>query len=84
MHYNGKGTKMYSESKLSFFSIGVMEYNYTISSSLFYSCYVSLSAGSWLLHYELLHVHLLGSVLRLPRRLPGEGLRSICLWLRDP
>lgn len=43
-----------------------------------------LSAGPRLLHHELLHVHLLGSVLRLPGRLSGQGFCSICLRLRNP
>lgn len=44
----------------------------------------SLSAGPRLLHHELLHVHLLGSVLRLPGRLSGQGFCSVCLRLRNP
>ena len=43
-----------------------------------------LSAGSRLLHHELLHVHLLGSVLRLPGRVSGEGVRAVRLRLWDP
>lgn len=42
-----------------------------------------LPAGSWLLHHELLHVHLLGSVLRLPGSLPGQGVCSVRLRFRD-
>ncbi|TMS02106.1 H(+)/Cl(-) exchange transporter 3 [Larimichthys crocea] len=33
--------------------------------------------GPRLVHHELLHVHLLGSVVRLPRRLSGQGVRPI-------
>lgn len=43
-----------------------------------------LSAGPGLIHHELLHVHLLGSVLRLPGRVSGEGVCSVRLRLRDP
>lgn len=69
----------YNESTLS------LIYNYILSSSLFYLFFFPsrLPAGAWLLHYELLYVHLLGSVLRLPGRLPGQGVCSVRLWLRD-
>ena len=43
-----------------------------------------LSAGAGLIHHELLHVHLLGSVLRLPGRLSGQGVCSLRLRLGDP
>lgn len=51
---------------------------------LFIFLYLHASAGSWLVHHELLHVHLLGSVLRLPGCLPGQGVRTLCLWIWDP
>lgn len=44
----------------------------------------ALSAGPRLVHHELLHVHLLGSVLRLPGCLSGQGVRSLRLRLGDP
>lgn len=43
-----------------------------------------VSAGPRLVHHELLHVHLLGSVVRLPRRLSGQGVRPVRLRLGDP
>lgn len=41
-------------------------------------------AGPRFVHHELLHVHLLGSVLRLPGRLSGQGVCSVRLRLGDP
>lgn len=43
-----------------------------------------LSAGSRLIHHELLHVHLLGSVLCLPSCLSGQGVCSLRMRLWDP
>ncbi len=43
-----------------------------------------LSAGSRLVHHELLHVHLLGTVLRLPGRLSRQGVCTVRLRLGDP
>lgn len=45
--------------------------------------YIS-AAGPRLVHHELLHVHLLGSVLRLPGRLSGQGVCSVRLRIGDP
>ena len=43
-----------------------------------------LVSGSWLVHHELHDVHLLGLEFRLSCRLPGEGVRTVRLWLWHP
>ncbi len=42
---------------------------------------VFCALGSRLLYNELLHVHVLGAVLRLPGRVSGEGVCSVRLRL---